>query len=108
MRLTQGIHRAMQLYARQNALVGDGVSLSWGDFAERVARLAGVVRAAGVEPGDRVAMLGAYGIEPGDRVAMLGVNSPRYVEYYFATLWAGAVMVPVNTRWAAPEKAATA
>jgi long-chain acyl-CoA synthetase len=90
MRLTQGIHRAVQLYARHPALRGDGVVLNWGDFAERVARLAGVVRAAGVEPGDRV--------------AMLGVNSPRYVEYYFATLWAGAVMVPVNTRWAEPEK----
>jgi hypothetical protein len=26
---------------------------------------------------------------PGDRVAMLANNSDRYVEFYFATLWAG-------------------
>ncbi|MEQ8992794.1 MAG: long-chain fatty acid--CoA ligase, partial [Pseudomonadales bacterium] len=72
------------------ALLGDGVALDWRTLAERVARLAAVLQ--------------ARGIEPGDRVAMLGVNSPRYVEFYFAALWAGAVMVPVNTRWAAPEK----
>jgi long-chain acyl-CoA synthetase len=90
MRLTQGIHRARQLYADQPALVGDGFSCSWSAFADRVARLAGVLRARGVATGDRVAMLSG--------------NSPRYVEFYFASLWAGAVMVPVNTRWALPEK----
>ena len=90
MRLTQGIHRAVQLYARRPALLGDGFACTWQEFADRVARLAGVLRARGIGPGDRVAMLAA--------------NSPRYVEFYFATLWAGAVMVPVNTRWALPEK----
>ncbi|MFU8814708.1 MAG: acyl-CoA synthetase [Pseudomonadales bacterium] len=91
MRLTQGIHRAVQLHADQPALLGDGCALTWRAFAERVARLAGVLR--------------ARGLEPGDRVAMLAGNSPRYVEFYFASLWAGAVMVPVNVRWALPEKA---
>lgn len=90
MRLTQGIHRAVQLRAAAPALVGDGFAISWREFADRVARLAGV--------------LIDHGIAPGDRVAMLAANSPRYVEFYFATLWAGAVMVPVNTRWAIPEK----
>ena len=91
MRLTQGIHRALQLYANRPALVADGVALTWAGFADRIARLAGV--------------LAAHGIGSGDRVAMLAQNGPRYVEYYFATLWAGGVMVPVNTRWALPEKA---
>jgi long-chain acyl-CoA synthetase len=90
MRLTQGIHRAVQLYADQPALLGDGFSCTWRTFADRVARLAGVLR--------------AQGVGPGERVAMLAHNSPRFVEYYFATLWAGAVMVPINTRWALPEK----
>ncbi len=90
MRLTQGIHRAVQLYADRPALLAADVRLSWKAFAERVGRAAGV--------------LVAHGIRPGDRVAMLAANSPRYVEFYFATLWAGAVMVPVNSRWALPEK----
>jgi acyl-CoA synthetase (AMP-forming)/AMP-acid ligase II len=34
---------------------------------------------------------------------MLSNNSGRYVEYYFATLWAGCVMVPVNVRWSEHE-----
>ncbi len=90
MRLTQGIHRAVQLYGDRPALVGPGVHRTWRSFAERVARLAGALQ--------------AQGIGPDDRVAMLAVNSPRYVEFYFATLWAGAVMVPVNTRWSLAEK----
>ena len=90
MRLTQGIHRAVQLYADQPALLGPDYQASWRELADRVARLAGALRVLGVVPGDRVAMLDA--------------NSPRYVEFYLATLWAGAVMVPVNTRWALPEK----
>jgi long-chain acyl-CoA synthetase len=90
MHLTQGIHRALQLYPHRPALLGDGFALDWREFSDRVARLAGVLA-------DR-------GVGAGDRVAMLAANSPRYVEFYFATLWAGAVMVPVNTRWALPEK----
>ncbi len=90
MRLTQGIHRALQLYAREPALRGGGFDLNWSQLADRVARLAAVFI--------------AHGIVPGDRIAMLAANSPRYVEFYLATLWAGAVMVPVNSRWAVPEK----
>ena len=90
MRLTQGIHRAVQLHAAHPALVGEGVHWSWAQFADRVARLAGVLH--------------ALGVEPGDRIAILAPNTPAHVEAYFGTLWAGAVMVPVNTRWALPEK----
>lgn len=90
MRLTQGIHRAVQLHAAHPALVGEGVHWSWARFADRVARLAGVLQ--------------ALGVEPGDRIAILAPNTPAHVEAYFGTLWAGAVMVPVNTRWALPEK----
>lgn len=90
MRLTQGIHRAVQLHADRPALLGSGFDLCWGEFADRVARLARVFL--------------DLGIRDGDRIAMLAGNDPRYVEFYFACLWAGAVMVPVNARWAAPEK----
>jgi len=40
MRLTQGIHRAVQLYGNRPALVGDRFATTWREFADRVARLA--------------------------------------------------------------------
>ena len=92
MQLTQGIHRAVQLHPDKLALVCSDRSLAWAEFADRVARLAGAFRARGVAPGDRI--------------AMLGNNSDRYVEFYFASLWAGGVLVPINTRWSANEMAA--
>jgi long-chain acyl-CoA synthetase len=92
MQLTQGIHRAVQLHPDKRALVCGDRSVVWSAFADRVARLAGAFRARGVAPGDRV--------------AMLANNSDRYVEYYFATLWAGGVLVPINTRWSPNEMAA--
>ena len=92
MQLTQGIHRAVQLHPDKLALVCGNRAVTWGGFADRVARLAGAFRARGVQHGDRIAMLAA--------------NSDRYVESYFATLWAGAVLVPINTRWSNGEMAA--
>lgn len=61
------------------------------EAVERVARMAGALQ--------------ARGLKPGDRVAMLAMNSDRYVEYVFATLWAGGVINPVNARWSAAEMA---
>ena len=92
MQLTQGIHRAANISPDKAALVSLERTVSWAEFKDRIARLAGGFRELGVAPGERIAMLAG--------------NSDRYVEYYFATLWAGAVMVPVNTRWTTQEIAA--
>jgi long-chain acyl-CoA synthetase len=92
MQLTQGIHRAVQLHPDGLALVCADRAIDWATFADRVARLAGAFRARGVGSNDRVAMLAG--------------NSDRYVEFYFATLWAGAVLVPINTRWSRAEMVA--
>ena len=62
---------------------------TWSESLDRVARLAAGLR--------------DLGVAPGDRVAMLALNSDRYFEHFFAVAWAGAVLVPVNTRLAAPE-----
>jgi len=62
---------------------------TWGELAGRIARIAGGLR--------------ALGLEPGDRVAMLALNSDRYLEFFFATSWAGLVFVPINIRLAPPE-----
>ena len=89
MQLAQTLRRAALLGPERTALVDGAVRYSWREFADRVARLAGGLRALGV--GD------------GARVAMLASNSHRYVEFFFATFWAGGIAVPINTRWAAPE-----
>ncbi|MGG7566495.1 AMP-binding protein [Rhodovulum sp. DZ06] len=66
-------------------------------------------RRSNAEAADRVARLAAAlaarGVGRGDRVAMLAHNSDRFVEYVFATLWAGAAINPVNARWSAAEMA---
>ena len=89
MQLAQTLRRSARQQGARTALVDGDVRYSWREFEDRVARIAGGLRALGV--GD------------GDRVAMLAHNSHRYVEFFFATLWAGGIAVPINTRWAAPE-----
>ena len=62
---------------------------TWAQVYERVGRAAAALRDVGV---------GAD-----DHVAVLGLNSDRYLEIHFAVPWAGAVLAPLNIRWAAPE-----
>jgi long-chain acyl-CoA synthetase len=89
MQLTQGLRRSRNLFPKRLATVFGARTATWEVFADRVARLAAGLRARGVSPGDRV--------------AILALNSDRYVEAYYAIAWAGAVAVPFNTRWANAE-----
>jgi acyl-CoA synthetase (AMP-forming)/AMP-acid ligase II len=73
------------------ALVGDGQRLS---FAELAAHCIDVTRA-----------VMAAGVKPGDRVAMWAPNSVRWVLTALGALGAGAVLVPLNTRFKGPEAA---
>ena len=43
--------------------------------------------------------LAALGVSKGDRVAVLMQNSPEYLDLYYSTARAGALIVPLNTRW---------
>ena len=53
---------------------------------------------------DRVAAnLAAAGIKPGDRVALQLPNIPQFLISYFGILKAGAVVVPLNVLLRAPE-----
>jgi long-chain acyl-CoA synthetase len=53
---------------------------------------------------DRVAAnLAAAGIEPGDRIALQLPNIPQFLVAYFGILKAGAVVVPLNVLLRAPE-----
>ncbi len=89
MAITQGIKRAVQQSPDGRATICGSRSRSWRQFAQRAAQLAGGLQ--------------SLGIEPGDRVAVLALNSDRYLETYAAVPWAGAVVVPLNTRWSPAE-----
>jgi amino acid adenylation domain-containing protein len=70
------------LDAEAPAIMDGGRSLTWAEYVERVARASGALVAAGVRPGDRVALRLAKSIE-------------SFVMTH-AVLRAGAVMVPVD------------
>ena len=89
--LTQALHRALQQHPERIATRCGQRSHRFAQFADRVARLAHALR--------------QMGVQPGDRVSMLGQNSDRFLEYYVACWWAGAVANPVNARWAPAEMA---
>jgi crotonobetaine/carnitine-CoA ligase len=61
----------------------DGVDLTVAELRDRVARRAGCLASAG--------------IEPGDAVASLSENRLELVELWLACAWLGALYVPVNT-----------
>ncbi len=66
-----------------------GERLTYRDLWDRSARTAGGLRAAGIQPGDRVAI-------------RLG-NGADWCVAFWAIQMAGAVVVPVNTRFTEPE-----
>ncbi|MEH0109542.1 long-chain fatty acid--CoA ligase [Tersicoccus sp. MR15.9] len=82
-------HRRLPKSAGRTALVCRGRTTTYDELAERVDRLAAVLR--------------EHGVRPGDRVAYLGENHPAFLETLFAAGGCGAVFVPLNTRLAAPE-----
>lgn len=89
MYMTQMLRRSLQQRPSQEAVRYMGRSLTYAELGSRVARLAGGLR--------------KLGVQDGDRVAMFSLNSARYIEYYMAVPWAGAVLNPVNIRWSAAE-----
>jgi acyl-CoA synthetase (AMP-forming)/AMP-acid ligase II len=89
MQVTQAIHRAALIRPHLTAVCDGELRRSWRDFRDRVARMAGALR--------------ALGVERGDRVAVLALNGHRYLELYYAVPWAGAVVMPLNIRLAPPE-----
>jgi len=82
---------AAEQYPDKLAVVCDDHHFTYAQFADRVSRLAGALRAAGVQPGDRV--------------AFLSTNCHRLLEAYYGVLEAGAVLLPLNIRLAPDELA---
>jgi acyl-CoA synthetase (AMP-forming)/AMP-acid ligase II len=80
---------AEQQYPQRTAVVCNQDRFTYAQFADRTRRLAGALRQAGVQPGDRV--------------AFLGTNCHRLLEAYYGVLEAGAVLLPLNIRLASSE-----
>jgi acyl-CoA synthetase (AMP-forming)/AMP-acid ligase II len=78
-----------QRFGDRAAVVDDDERWSFVDVERRMLR---VVRA-----------MIAAGVEPGDRVALCGPNSARWIEAALGVLGAGAVLVPLNTRFKGEE-----
>ncbi len=64
---------------------GTRVVRSYGELAQRAARLAGALRTQ-------------CGLAPGERVAIFAKNSPEYMEALYAIWTAGLAAVPVNAK----------
>jgi long-chain acyl-CoA synthetase len=89
MRITQALKGAVQIQAAAVATIDADYGRTWREVGERVARGASILQ--------------ALGVGQGDRVAVLALNNDRYLELLFAVPWAGAAIVPLNTRWAVAE-----
>lgn len=89
MPLTLSLHRAVQAKPDALAIVFGERRLSFRQFTDRVARLAGGLR--------------DLGMATDARVGILALNSDRYLETAMAVWWGGGVLNPVNTRWSVPE-----
>ncbi len=80
---------AEQQFPRKTAVVCQDLRFTYAEFGNRVGRLAGALRDAGAQPGDRV--------------AFLSLNCHRLLEAYFGVLEAGCILLPLNIRLAGPE-----
>jgi long-chain acyl-CoA synthetase len=77
------------MFPDQEIVVFGSSRLTYGDLLGRIRRLAGSLR--------------ALGVERGDAVAALDTNSADYVTTYYAAATLGAVFVPLNYRAKPPE-----
>jgi acyl-CoA synthetase (AMP-forming)/AMP-acid ligase II len=83
------VERAAVTFAGLPALVGDGATITFDELLEQARAAAAALIEAGVAAGDRVAIWGA--------------NSDEWATASLAVLFAGATVVPVNTRYTPVE-----
>jgi len=83
------LERSARVWPDKVAVIYGGRRLTYAEFAAETVRVAGALRAVGVEPGDRV--------------AYLMPNLPEMLVAHFAVPLAGGVLVAINTRLTAEE-----
>lgn len=89
MRITSNLSRSALLYGNELAIRDSDGEWTWREFLDRVKKIAGALQKSGVGKDTPV--------------AILMHNSHKYMEFMYATLWCGGVLVPLNTRLAPPE-----
>ncbi len=82
--LTQAVRRAVAIRREGTAVIDGSIRFNWGQFSDRVARLA--------------AAFVSLGLEPGGRIVLVALNSHRSLECFYAAMHAGGVIVPLNHR----------
>ena len=88
---TAFLHRAAQVFGDRIGVVDGAERFTYGEFLGRCLRFAGALR--------------AMGVAPGDRVAVLAPNSHVLLAAHYAVPLAGAVLVALNTRITADDVA---
>ncbi|HEY2481982.1 MAG TPA: AMP-binding protein, partial [Caulobacteraceae bacterium] len=83
-------HAARRPEAPALTSIERGVTVTWGQLEDRVARLADLMRRE-------------FGVAPGDRVALLAENDIRVFELQFACMRAEAIFTPLSWRLALGE-----
>src|SRR6516165_9752525 len=81
--------RARRLYPDREAVVDDGLRLTYREFFERCDRWSAVLQ--------------RLGVRPGDRVVYIAPNTHAQLESFYAVLQIGATLVPVNYRLTADD-----
>lgn len=82
------LERSSQVFPDKTAVVYEGRTFTYAELAHEVQQLAKAL---------------ATRVAPGERVAFLTPNIPEFLIANFAVPLIGAVLVPINTRLAAPE-----
>ena len=83
------ILRRAELSPERKALTFEGKTSTFGEFGQRIRKLAALLRAGGVCRGDRV--------------GYIGLNHPVFLEALYACSCLGAIFVPLNFRLTGPE-----
>src|SRR5262245_36018335 len=81
--------QAVREFPDAEAVVDGALRWTFAEYADEVSRYA-------------AALIG-LGVQPGDRVAVWAPNSHRFMAAALGTSCAGAVLVPINTRFKGPE-----
>ncbi len=85
------LERSASVFRERTAVIDGDRRYTYAELGERARRLASALKAASVQPGDRV--------------AFLAPNAPPLLEAHFGVPMAGAVLVAINTRLSAGEVA---
>ncbi|HET7408915.1 MAG TPA: AMP-binding protein [Paracoccaceae bacterium] len=83
MNLSMGLAQVAARQPDAPAILWEGGSLSYGEFEDRVARIAGALRAR---------------VEAGGRIGMVMENGPEFLPVLFGIWRAGLTAIPVNAR----------